>query len=321
MGTPNPDAPGTCRELLEGAVGSRSAEAILFSGGLDTSVLAFLSRKSRPALVTVDVGDGEGQDLPVAGDLARSWSLPHTVRHLTLEDLVRVMPKVVALLRTFDPMELRNSIVVWEGLKEVQEKGLHSVMTGDGADELFAGYSFMFNMSEGELQQYTERLVEVMSFSSTVLAPALGLRAELPYLDPRLVAFARGLPRIWKIGTREGETHGKLVLRLAFQDLVPTAWRRKTPLEFGSGSTALTAFFEHSMAEGEFVELKASAAEDGVHLRDREHAAYYVMFRQQFSRGDFSGSPLCPQCGYPLPFVATRFCRTCGAYPVEGVSP
>ena len=42
-------------------------------------------------------------------------------------------------LRTFDPMEIRNSIAVAAALREAARRGHRSAITGDGADELLGG--------------------------------------------------------------------------------------------------------------------------------------------------------------------------------------
>ncbi|KAF9919906.1 hypothetical protein BGZ67_001690, partial [Mortierella alpina] len=60
-------------------------------------------------------------------------------------------------------------------------------MTGDGADELFAGYSFMHDMSLERLQAYSDKLTKIMRFSGVQLAKAMGLQLVQPYLDPELI--------------------------------------------------------------------------------------------------------------------------------------
>lgn len=65
----------------------------------------------------------------------------------TLGELLGRMPKIIGPLNTFDHMELRNSIVAYVALSAARTAGARSVLTGDAADELFAGYGLMFNMT------------------------------------------------------------------------------------------------------------------------------------------------------------------------------
>ena len=63
----------------------------------------------------------------------------------------KAAPKVVAALKTFDPMEVRNSLPVYIGLT-LMKKGVKSLFTGDGVDELY-GYPWLFHLSDEELQK------------------------------------------------------------------------------------------------------------------------------------------------------------------------
>ena len=70
----------------------------------------------------------------------------------SLGDFIAVLPTLMRILGTFDPMELRNSAVTWLALKAACEEGISEVLTGDAADELFAGYSYIFNMAPEQLR-------------------------------------------------------------------------------------------------------------------------------------------------------------------------
>ncbi|KAG2440439.1 hypothetical protein HYH02_010322 [Chlamydomonas schloesseri] len=66
----------------------------------------------------------------------------------------------------------------------------------------------------------------------------------------------------------------------------------------------------------------AAAAAEGVALRDKEHLAYYRVFRQVFPGGEVPGLPRhssdpCPKCGYQLSTPTQTFCVTCGHYDPE----
>jgi asparagine synthase (glutamine-hydrolysing) len=93
----------------------------------------------------------------------------HVIRP-KLSDLVEKMPALIRILGTFDPMELRNSIAAYVALEKARDLGIRTVLTGDGADELFAGYSYMFNMPPADLPKYIQHLNEVMYFSCICLA-------------------------------------------------------------------------------------------------------------------------------------------------------
>ncbi len=231
------------------------------------------------------------------------------------------MAEVIRLLRTFDPMELRNSVVTYVALETAGKLGIRSVLTGDAADELFAGYSYMFNMPAEQLPGYIRHLNEVMHFTSLDLGPALGVRVELPYLDSAIREFAVALDVADLVAKQEGRRFGKKILREAFADLLPPeiTWRVKTPIEFGSGSTGLTRLAVESVSDADFDSGRERIAqEDGVRFRDREQYFYYRFYRSIFPPPSQlrAEAKSCPECKGPVPRLDMRYCRICGAYPI-----
>ncbi len=312
------------RSLLTQAVPTPSPPGLLLSGGLDTSVVAEIAqgRGLREALTVIASEDAP--DRPFAREVAGRLGLSHHEIVTDLPGLLEDLPAVVRVLATFDPMELRNSVVVARGLREARRLGIPEVLTGDGADELFAGYSFLWSLPPATLRDRLDRMAAGMRFSSFPLGQALGVKVRAPFLDPRVVAFAAGLGREDLVGSRDGTTMGKVLLRFAFPE-VPAVWRRKDPIEVGSGSTRLPEFFRERMAPRAFVAAQDRIRrEDGVAIRDAEHLAYYRVFREVFSdhppvrRG---GPDPCPHCGFELPDLSSDFCVTCGAWPARRPPP
>jgi asparagine synthase (glutamine-hydrolysing) len=308
------------RALVKSSLARHPAEGILLSGGLDTSILAPLAaQRATKVAVTVLVGE-DAPDGPFATAVARACGLRHRVVRTTLPGLLEDLEFVVRTLVTFDPMEVRNSLVLARALREATALGLRSVMTGDAADELFAGYSYMWGKTDEELRSYTAHLARIMRFSSIPLGRALGIRVETPYADASIVRFALGLSKADKVAVRGGVTWGKVLLRLAFPKAT-SAWRRKDPIEVGSGSTGLTTYFEKQTDPDAFAaEVERIRRDDRAEIRDAEHLAYYYGFRRVFGGAPplgRLGPRACVHCGFDLPTPDVTFCVTCGAYPAR----
>ena len=308
------------RQLIERAAAGHPAECILLSGGLDTSILARLGvQNEMRAAVTVLVGP-EAPDAPYAEAVADNLGLRHHVVRTDLDEILQEVEFVVRTLVTFDPMEIRNSIVVARGLREAAQLRYATVMTGDAADELFGGYSFMWSKPEGEFERFSAHLASVMRFSSIPLGAALGIEVKTPYLDPAVVACALRLSKAQKVGVRGGVTYGKFLLRLAFPE-VEACWRRKDPIEVGAGTAVLPDYFRARILSLEFeAERERIGRLERVEIRDPEHLAYYRIFRQAF--GDSPplrrfGLDPCSKCGFELPLPNSEFCVTCGAWPAR----
>jgi asparagine synthase (glutamine-hydrolysing) len=304
--------------LLAAAVEREPCEAILLSGGLDTSIVATLAvRHGLRFAVTVVVGD-DAPDLPFATAIAERLGLEHAVLRRSLDELAAALPELIGILGTFDGMYLRNDIVVLEGLKEVARRGFRSCWTGDAADELFAGYSFMFSKPAAEIEATVRRFSTSMHFNGPLIGARLGVAVRSPYVDPAVVAYAVGLRGAELVVEHDGARLGKAPLRRAFANVLGDrhAYRRKDPIEIGSGATALKSHVQGSIANYSS-EAAAILATDRVRIRDAESLAYYRMYRDVFGgppQADPTLPKLCPDCGARGP--DGTYCRVCGAYPI-----
>jgi asparagine synthase (glutamine-hydrolysing) len=308
--------------LLDNAVKNNLSDGILLSGGLDTSILAVIaSRFTSLKAVTVAFENALAPDVGYAVLMAKRLGLKHIVRTFDEYELYDVIPVVVKATKSFDPMEIRNSVPIYVGLKTAKENGVCTAMTGDGCDELFAGYSFLFDLEKEKLDLELKKLWSVMTFSSTTLAKVLEMEARLPYIDSRFRNFAINLDSRYKVQTESEQIHGKWILRKAYEKNLPAevAWRTKTPIEYGSGTTILPKLFGQKISDTEFSDKKkAYLAGDGVTIRDKEHLFYYEVYRSVIGapRPTDKNGKVCPQCGCSIPIEAT-YCRTCGAYPIQ----
>jgi asparagine synthase (glutamine-hydrolysing) len=307
------------RAILESAVERNAAEAILLSGGLDTSIVAALATKyDSLKAYTVALEGAPSPDIEYANLMAKHLRLNHKLHVFGMEELTENLPEIVKTLRVFDPMEIRNSAAVYIGMKEAKKDGVSTFLTGDACDELFAGYSFLFNQALSELKTSLRRLWSAMSFSAIPMAESLGMVAKIPFLDPEVKQLASKLDPSFLVGERDGQKLGKWIVRIAFEDLLPgqITWRIKTPIEYGCGTTTLPQIFDQSIPNQEFHEKQQRIKEnDCVTIRDKEHLAYYEIFHRVFGTRPATTGRACPGCQYEVREDAT-FCRTCGAYPI-----
>ena len=297
------------------------AEGILLSGGLDTSILAAIASKfvSLKAF-SVSFQGAPAPDIEYATFIANNLGLRHFIHYFDEDELYDAIQMVIKTMKSFDPMGIRNSVTIYIGLKMANENGARTVMTGDGCDELFAGYSFLFDLQKEQLDLELQKLWNVMQFSSVLLARVLGVEVKLPYLDPDFKSFAMKLDSGYKVRSEKGRIWGKWVLRKAFEGLLPkeVVWRSKVPIEQGSGTAILPNLFEKGISDMEFKEKRSNYFEkDKVTIRDKEQLFYYEAYRSVVGTPHPVGpkSKICPQCNSNVAEDATH-CRTCGAYPI-----
>lgn len=309
------------RLLLEDSVKRNMADGILLSGGLDTSILAAIASRYAPLKAfTVALEKSPAPDVEYAKMVASHLGLTHYTHIFTRSDLYDAIPAAIKAMKSFDPAEIRNDAAIYIGLKFARDNGVTVSMTGDGCDELFAGYSFLLGLTKERLDGELQKLWGTMKFSSIALAKELNVQVKLPYLDPEFKTYAMKIDSRLKVRCENGVPWGKWVLRKAFEDFLPKKiiWRMKTPIEAGSGTTVLPTMLNSSISNSEFTEKRQKYLdEDKVRIRDKEQLFYYEIYRSTVGvpKQELKEGRSCPFCNSSVPIKASH-CRTCGAYPI-----
>ncbi|MGI0090047.1 MAG: asparagine synthase C-terminal domain-containing protein, partial [Nitrosopumilaceae archaeon] len=232
-------------KLVSDAVSNCKSDCIALSGGLDSSILAFcLGNKKIRGIVTV-TKDFPSVDLVHSQLVAKQTDLQLDVKTASIVDLVHAIEETIKILKVFNPIEIRNSIVMYLTMNLAKEKGFTSIITGDGADELFAGYSFFQRKQGEELQKDLERIWKVMHFPTLQIGKSLGIDVQTPFLNEKVVEYAKSIPADLKVHQERGKKYGKWILRKAFEKILPESitWREKSAMQDGSGTAGLTSFF------------------------------------------------------------------------------
>jgi asparagine synthase (glutamine-hydrolysing) len=291
------------RNKLKEAVERSRAEGILLSGGLDTSILAFVARPSMG--LTVALKDSLASDLVYSEKISKLLGIKHRKMEFTTEEALAALPEVIRILKTFD-LALPNDLAIYFALKLARENRISSVMTGDGSDELFAGYSYMAELSPQDLGRYIRKLSQNWHFSANELGRALDVEISQPFLDEDFVRFALKIRPELKV--KDGV--GKYILRKSFEGLIPAevAWRRKEPIEYGSGSTKLHEIIDNMVIDEEF---QSAANKVDIKFINKEHFFYWRIYSEVV--GEIpkarAGEISCPCCGAGM---GIYHCPTCG---------
>jgi len=311
------------RSLLRDAVKRNLAEGVLLSGGLDTSVVAAVASKLVPLKAfTVALQGAPAPDVEHAMLMSRILRLKHLIYYFDESQVFETIPIVVKTLKTFDPMQISGSIGIFIGLKLAKDNGVDAVMTGDGGDELFAGYSSLFDLEKDELDLELQRWWSTMTFESVPLGKAVGVEVKTPFLDPEFKSFAMKLDSRYKIRVEGGQKRGKWIIRKAFENTLTkeVAWRAKVPGAIGMGLwESLPKIFDSKISSEKFKEKRREYLErDGVKIQDKERLFYYEIYRSAVGvpHPTDPEAKTCPHCNSNVLPSSSSYCRTCGAYPI-----
>ncbi len=277
---------GELREALEAAVVKRLMSDVplgaFLSGGLDSSIIAALAVRHEPGLATFALGFEDSADLCAARDVAKHLGTTHHEIVVTEEEALAVLPEVLRHLESWDRDLVRSALPTYL-VAEFASRSVKVVLTGEGADELFAGYAYHRSYSEdtATLQHELHRSVAAMHDSNLQrvdrMTMAHSLEARVPFLDPAVVEVAMQIPGSLKLRQDRGVIVDKWILREAFADLLPPeiSARPKAQFDEGSGTAARLPMLA-AAAMGDRPEPAA-----GARVRDIEEAWYFDQMRAE----------------------------------------
>ena len=240
----------TLRNTLERSVVKRLMSDVpvgaFLSGGLDSSLIAAIARRHLPELHTFSVGVAGSRDLEAARRVADHLGTIHHEYVYDAEEIHRRLPEIVYSLESFDQDLVRSAIPCYFASRLAAEQ-VKVVLTGEGADELFAGYDYYKGISDpGALQRELRRSVRTLHNMNLQrvdrLTMAHSIEGRVPFLDVEMIALAQTIPPELKLATDDqGRKVEKWILRKACEDLLPPEiiWRGKEQFDEGSGTVDL----------------------------------------------------------------------------------
>lgn len=312
----------TFQGLLRKVCDSIPHESILLSGGLDSSILMLLTQPREAITIILDQ---KANDFKYATLIAKKSKSRHHVFYPNLKLVIDSIKELIAISQTFDPIFIRNNVIQLMGLKQAIALGCNSIILGDGADELFAGYNYLHKYINNPIiiQKKIMDLVENMHFFSEKFAKIYNLKIYSPFLSQEIISYSKTLSVEDNISTYKGKRYGKFFLRTCFESILgmEVAWRNKEALEIGSGMTFFVSNLGLILNEEAYSSGVKKALEEGVTIRNKEHLIYYKIYRQFFEPpmkdkviSHSFAIKKCPSCKLVWKWCG-NYCKMCGFYP------
>ena len=289
-GEPGPEDLAAVREVLVDSVQRQMMGdvpvGVFLSGGLDSTLVAAIAARwyagRGERLQTFAVGLEGSSDLLAARRAAEFLQTDHHERVYTAPEAQAAVAPVVRAIEHFDPSLVRSAVPNFL-LAEMAAEHVKVVLTGEGADELFAGYAYLHDDVDPD-SLHDELVANIESLHGLNLqradrtTMAFSLEARVPFLDRAVIKLAMDLPPAFK-EAGDGVPE-KRMLRRAFHGWLPEEllWRAKE--QFGDGSGAASVLTGHIADAITDADLAAEADVVDPPLRSREELAYYRIWRE-----------------------------------------
>lgn len=257
---------GTADELLRileesvaECVRGRDNVGLVYSSGIDSALVGLLA--SRHASVRAyNVGFEDSADRGYARDVAGEMPFKVSFIKLTDEEVEEALPAVLRSVGEPNPLKLSVAIPFYFASRKARSDGLSFMLCGQGADELFGGYSrYIQVLDEGgyeglssALERDVKELYAAQLQYDDRVCRENGVELGFPFMGEDFVRFVSGVGAELKVKLVEGEPEyecvdeaegkrfiRKFILREAAKIAglpEPVLNRRKKAAQYGSGT-------------------------------------------------------------------------------------
>ena len=218
------------RKALVNAMEKRTQDfqriGIIFSGGIDSVLVAHLAAKMVPEVICYTGGVKGSSDIAYARQIAERLDLKLKVCELDNDEVEKLVPEVMNVIEDNNAGQVEVALPVYCAVKLAHQDGIKVMLTGQGADELFGGYSWYAKVAEKEgYKMLRRRMIEdlLLLYKETLeredkITMAHSIELREPFLDPEVIMIS--LATSLRLNVKGGhDSFGKHVHRKVAQSL------------------------------------------------------------------------------------------------------
>lgn len=214
---------------------------VLLSGGVDSSLIAFVAKQLKCNFTCYSVGIENSNDIEWAKKAAGEYGFNLKYKILTLEELEAIVKNTARILNDADIVKASVGSVLYAAGKLALADGNNVLFGGLGSEDVFAGYqrhsdALQSNNFEALHKECWSGLRNMWQRDLTrdfAIAKNLGLDLRTPFLDKELIKVAMSIHPMFKLD----KDNKKIILREAAEFIglkKEFAWRKKQAAQYGS---------------------------------------------------------------------------------------
>lgn len=218
---------------------------MIFSGGVDSVLIAKIISDAGWDLRCYCVGEENSDDVKNAERVAKDLGLSLRTIYINERKVESILPEIIKSIEINGLLQVEVAVPMYLAAKAASEDGVKVMFTGQGADELFAGYSWYKDVlsKEGFLKLHNDLWRDIdLLYDDTLeredkVTMAHSVELRVPYLDGNVVRCAMRISPELKIKDKNDPVRKWVHRNVASLFGVPDyiAYRPKDAAQSGSG--------------------------------------------------------------------------------------
>lgn len=217
--------------------------ALLFSGGVDSTLLAVLLKQLNIDITLYTIGTVNSQDLKIAKKVAEDIDIPLKTRIIDRDIVEKSFYPTIKTIEDTNLMKIGVGMTIKLTSQLAKKDNQKVILSGQGADELFAGYNRYkrkYNTPELLLEELDHDLNNIYDVNlerddKATMSNSVELR--VPYLDKQVIDTALHMPIEYLLNSENDNMRKHILRDVAYELGVPKeiAYRPKKAAQYGTG--------------------------------------------------------------------------------------
>ena len=246
-------------ESLNRVIQSNVPDAVLFSGGIDSSCILYESKKYNKNVKAIVVGvkENNNSDIMYSKLIADKLNVQLNICTIDKKYILSKIDDAIKIMKTFNPQWISSTITLLVGIEYSKKMGLKKIASGEGSDDLFASFPFFidFNGTKSELDNIVNMRIEEIDMMTSKIAAFYNLISIVPFRNHEIQNLILSIPIEERI-KKKGFIKTKYPLRCCYESFLPeeTINRPQTMAFKGSGIYEVVESIADDISEEEYID-------------------------------------------------------------------